>query len=490
MPLVSRAAIALCLWVLFGLSGIGCQGFRDPQLIVSIDGTITCFADATTRTCDAIANVACVRLRVESLERFDRYTVARIGVLPGLPDAETVISEAVAKQYAARPSGVFLVEREPTPAAAPRFSAEDKLLYAGVGGAVGGAALAFCFIFVVQRRIAVSRDRQRRKAEGSTPSEALVPAATAQRRHDMADEALWTRITELEELTKRLLRERYTEKAVAAVNAETNGAGGTPPTNADQKSRGGGDFPARDPAEEMLDQLLVDQGGKARRSYEAPVPWWHRDPETALSSDSQPPDGGLVRPERHDACRGVLHPGLVDTPLARRIPAGFHDHWHLRSDFPKLPASVAGLIHVARSKLHGLGLFAARFISPGNVLFPYVSPEFLNARAVRLTFAQAAMRFGVDWKASMNFVAINHAKGVCVSAERPEVRGWGCLLNSNFGEEDLEANCEIVWSGDVPYVKTTAHIPPLAELLLDYRFDREASGASAEGVAGERGGTL
>jgi hypothetical protein len=416
------------------------------ELMVYVDGRVDA-DDIESRVCSlTIVTTQCARFRVFSINYVDDYTVADVEVMVGTPPADVVADSVLNAKLITRPSGIFRIDRIQVPEATtpPLISEEDKLIYAAAAAFVGGALLVCLAVYCVHRR-----RRSQTSLPGAAPSSHLrgdlqVDATLSTMPSEQAE--LRAKVQHLEVLTQRLLNAQDTQTAYRQAAADME----------DEYFE-----PAALKADEAVAALEAAEKSKASS-------WWHAQPSERKGAPE------LLR-DPADSHRGTLHQGLLFSSLSARVPPEHSRHWHLAKDFPRLPNSIAGLVHVAGSRLHGLGVFAAQFISPGVILFSYLNPSRLHDASLRFTMAQAALQFGYGFQDRLHFAICDPARDLCVVAEDPSARGWGCLLNSAHSEIDLEANCEIIWCGTTPYVRSKSYIPPLAELLLDYAFPPPSS---------------
>lgn len=165
---------------------------------------------------------------------------------------------------------------------------------------------------------------------------------------------------------------------------------------------------------------------------------------------------------------------LIDYSAIQLISQGHH--WLAYNELPKMNPKIESLVMLAKSNLHGVGVFARRFIDRGTLLFPYANPSQINCAKHVYSRNEMRYHFGVNWDARLHFVARDaYNKKFCV-AEAPRERGWGCAINSSRGTGNmLMANCECFFPDDkqagvIPWVRVTQTIPPLGELLLDYPY--------------------
>jgi hypothetical protein len=209
------------------------------------------------------------------------------------------------------------------------------------------------------------------------------------------------------------------------------------------------------------------------------VPWWRSVQKShAVASGAAVPQYGSAT--GHAVAQ--IPDTLIDHSALDVIERGGQGaHWLHYNRLPSLPPHVEPLVMIARSTLHGVGVFARRFIDAGTVLFPYLSPYVLAS--ARTTYDASAMRytFGLHWDTELHFVVSDAAgRRFCVAHAARE-RGWGCVLNSARGTAYNTANCECVWPADnggvSPWIRVTRTIPPLAELLLDYPFPELIAGS-------------
>ena len=229
-------------------------------------------------------------------------------------------------------------------------------------------------------------------------------------------------------------------------------AGGTSPPRRSKKTA----INSANPYEEEMKSTVEDE--RERKAH-----WWKGTLNEAMEGAHQEIDTKALVGFRQGSHPDAL--GMIDG-----------NHWCVEhGPLPSLSYTIARLVSMAPSNIHGVGIFAKTFIDPGVTLFPYLRPDRMHSKKCYASAIDLDFRYGADWKSRLRFITEHPEKPhwYCV-AEDPTVRGWGCLINSSVGTA-LEANCEIVWTGasggiETPWVRTKSTLPPLAELLLEYRL--------------------
>jgi hypothetical protein len=438
-------------------------------------------------------------------------TLFQFIITAGTPSSATISTQAVTLGTATLATiGVTRIALVATTVAASGSgddNATTRLIIIIAGAAAGGAlvALVLAAIFCKPRASEAdekrARDRQedaRAKAAAEMQVQQLVRSAAFQRLQDRVielekEEQVRRAVDDVEEhakknrhLTKQVARELLAEPFVepqdrATDRVEAAAGGGSP--------RGGG----RVSEAEMRKQRAID-------AVERTPPWWHdAQLQAEITADLVAPryrgvldfasfdddntadarrkaaaggGGGGEGAARRDMAR--IPDNLIDYSATKMLSEG--RHWLQHTPLPKISPKTASLVMLARSRLHGLGVFARRFIDRGTLLFPYASPALANSPKLVYTSSEMRFNFGAHWETRLHFVARDpFNKKFCV-AETPGDRGWGAMINSCRGNGNLlVANCECVFPEDAraglaPWIRVTQTIAPLAELLLDYPF--------------------
>jgi hypothetical protein len=440
--------VVLRLLLCTALCAVAARAASDAVLIVVVNGKVTDTATALATVCKAMSLSDCSRLHLSSLTYQGDATTLRITVATGAPKASVVAQQASElPDKTLNPVNIASISKEEIASSAPQLSQNDKLTYVGAGCGVVGILLGLIVYAVCRSR----RKNAEVEAKGDAARhQPALPKARVDFTAVDESQRLWQRLRTLEDQTELLLACRESD--------------------------------ARQ--HDLLDEAIELETGRAEpRPVALPTTaaadadgtdWWNRSAAEALGATGQVPQyRGLT-----STTRGTLIPDLMNARLAERIDiAANAKHWTVLNEPPSIAARIVPLLCRARSNLHGMGVFANRYIDTGVVLFPYLNPVFATDARLRHSTSEMQQTYGVGWRRRMGFVASYYGddaeeSAVHVVAEDPAARGWGCIVNSATHTE-LESNCELMWTEQgVPWVRAATMIPPLAELLLDYDYGR------------------
>ena len=386
------------------------------------------------------------------------------------------------------------------------------------GAAVSGALVALVIAAVFckpraaeaeEKKARVRQAETRARAEAEMQVQQLVRSAAFPRLQERVidlekDEQVRKAIDEVEEHTKKnrniakvvardLLDEPFVEPRDRAIDRE----------QADSDKRA----TAASSESERRRQRAIDLVENA--------PWWHNAQiQAEITADlAMPRYSGLNANDDDDDGRGAdaatrmrrrgdktqrksqtakIPDHLIDYSAVKVIAEGHH--WLAHVQLPQMNPTIQTQVMLAKSTLHGLGVFARRFIDRGTLLFPYANPSQINSAKHIYSANEMRFHFGANWDARLHFVARDgYNKKFCV-AEAPKERGWGSVINSCRGTGNLLiANCECVFPDDpragvIPWIRVTQTIAPLGELLLDYPFPelvRQQRGLSEDEINAE-----
>lgn len=370
----------------------------------------------------------CGRLSVLSLAYENQETTCVLRISDGTPSPESIQNDLTSlQQNKLNAQNILSVSLPPPPP--PTADREKELIYTATASFVGGVLLSIATWFCCfrKRRTASERDQPQQAAvNGSTSREVNAEKPPVHTWKDTTlTERLIDRIKQLEEDTQHLL---------TLNNMERKGLTDSVPfqaTSADEITHC---------IEEAAQELSLKKSAST--------------------------NGGILSVPSTGEGAVVVNGGATTRDLNRSNADP--RHWCQTSSFPTLPPNIACSVNIARSKIHGMGIFATKFLSAELLLFQYLNPAYTNDATHRYSNEDMRLQFGAGWQNRIHFVVTHPDKTFHCVAEDPKFRGWGCLINSCRGT-GLLPNCQIVWSaGGVPWVQTTVPIPPLAELLLEY----------------------